>query len=101
MSLWQNIFNCLSNFPLDVRGFSSDAEAPEISGKPDGDIVHVAAKYLALSNVNHRALLTRLHERRKEVMSNAAWKKVLGTRKQRSVLAAWQARFEFLIFKLC
>jgi hypothetical protein len=96
VSLWQNIFNCLSNFPLDVTRFSSDAEAPEISSKPDGDIVHVAAKYLGLSNGLHRQMLLRLHERRKEVMSSKSWKEVLGARKQKVILEAWQTRVDSL-----
>jgi hypothetical protein len=93
VSLWQNIFNCLNNFPLDVTRFSSDAEAPEISGKPDGDIVHVAAKYLGLSNEIHRQMLLKLHERRKELMDTKNWKEVLGTRKRNNLLRAWQNTF--------
>jgi len=94
VALWQNIFNCLSNFPLDVTGFKSDAVSPEIKGSPDGDIVHVALKYLGLSHENHKKMLTKIYERRREVMSTAGWKDVLGTRKRNQTLRAWQSRFE-------
>jgi len=93
VALWQNIFSSLDNLPLNVTGFRSDAEHPVISAKEDGDIVFVAAKYLGLAYEHHRTMLNKLHQRRREVMSNPAWKDVLGARKQKALLDAWEKRF--------
>lgn len=93
VALWQNIFSSLDNLPLNVTGFRSDAEHPVISAKEDGDIVFIAAKYLGLAYDHHKSMLSKLHERRKEVMSTPAWKEVLGARKQKALLEAWERKF--------
>lgn len=92
VSLWQNIFSSLDNLPLNVTGFRSDADHPQISSKEDGDIVFVAARYLGLAYDHHKNMLTKLHERRREAMSTSAWRKVLGARKQKAILEGWERR---------
>lgn len=94
VALWQNILTSLDNLPLDVTGFRSDAIHPEISGREDGDIVHVARRFLGLCYAQHRPMLKRLHERRRQVMGNRGWKKLLGTRRQNALLESWQGRYE-------
>ena len=88
----RKIFSLLDNLPLNVTGFRSDAEHPVISAKEDGDIVIIAAKYLGLSYDHHKTMLSKLHQRRREVMSTPAWKGVLGARKQKALLEAWENR---------
>jgi len=95
LALWMNVHNALERIRVEVTGSAPELPEPQLpSSNLDSDIIELATKALQISPDAEYEMLSRLDERRQELISNRWWTDILGAEGVDQIKKAWAKRTE-------